>query len=212
MVMPSEELPAAARKSLESIGQRLADVADGDPWDEVAPELRDLLANALYHASRAREPGLEAADRPAVDLVGVVAANVRALRLEAGWTQGQVAEVMTRAGFDWKRITVAEVEAGGRRVQLDEMLTLAALFGVPMVSLLMPDEDQAVVIKDGRFLAADVVHELVLGDGGHVGDGGPDWQVAEHATGTLGRARPAGDYWRHAWLDQGVRRRRREDS
>jgi len=206
-----DELPDATRRSLDGIEKRLAEVVGGDPWDEVAPNLRMLLSNALFHASRARRPGLEAAEGPPLDMGGVVAWNVRALRLQAGWTQVQVAEAMAHAGFDWKRITVAEVEAGSRRVQLDEMLALAALYGVPVVSLLLPDEDVAVVMRDGRYLAADVVQELVVGAGGHVGDGGPDWPVAEHASRTPEGARPAAEYWRAAWLDQDVRRRRREE-
>src|SRR4051812_42249875 len=40
----------------------------------------------------------------------VIGQRIRGLRQDAGYTQAQLAEAMTRVGFRWQRMTVTEVE------------------------------------------------------------------------------------------------------
>jgi transcriptional regulator with XRE-family HTH domain len=128
------------------------------------------------------------------DLQSTVAKNIAALREEAGWTQAQLAEAVTELGFDWKRVTVAEVEGADRRVSLEELLGLSALYAVPMFSMLVPSPTHSVDIV---FQSAhpDDVRELMLGPGGRLGTGGPNWRVAARAAGRV-ESRPARPLWR----------------
>lgn len=74
---------------------------------------------------------------PELTVDQAVGRGVRALRLARGWTQTQVAQGMTIAELKgWRRTTVTSLEAGQRRIGLDEALALAHMFGVPVVDLL----------------------------------------------------------------------------
>ena len=54
-----------------------------------------------------------------------IAARLRLSREMSGLTQGQVAK-----SLDWHRPTVSEIEAGRRRVSVEELATLAEMYGV----------------------------------------------------------------------------------
>src|SRR5262249_31938080 len=127
------------------------------------------------------------------DMQSEIATNLSALREEAGWTQAQLAQAMTDLGFDWKRITVAEVEGADRRGSLEELLGLAALYPLPMFSLMLPSPMHEVFID---FIEAhpDDVRELMLGPGGDLGVGGPYWRVAARMARDV-KARPATSLW-----------------
>jgi transcriptional regulator with XRE-family HTH domain len=120
---------------------------------------------------------------------------MRRLRKQARLTQAELAEVMTEAGFRWNRLTVAEVErllddrtdTRGRRLVLEEVFALAALFGVPVVEFLIPTDYLDLPLGQ---LPPDVARELVTGEGGVVGAGGPLWIAALTAAGHI-RSRPA---------------------
>jgi len=132
----------------------------------------------------------------------IIGENVKALREEAGWTQAQLAEAMTRLGFDWKRITMAEAEAASRRVTYEELVGLAVLFGVPVVELLIPSEapnDTTLLAWNTGDLTASTVLELLIGSGGALGRGGLAWRAAARAAGRprgMKDWRPAADLWR----------------
>ncbi|MBN1172709.1 MAG: helix-turn-helix domain-containing protein [Micromonosporaceae bacterium] len=67
------------------------------------------------------------------------AMSVRRHRSARGWTQPQLAERCQEAGLRWDRSIIANVEAGRRAsVSLQEVLTLAYVFGVPPLLLLFP--------------------------------------------------------------------------
>jgi len=65
-----------------------------------------------------------------------IASSVQRLRAARGLTQEQLAEEMRRLGFDWKRITVAEVEGSRQRsASIEELLGLAKIFNVSALSI-----------------------------------------------------------------------------
>jgi len=198
-------LPKAVREHLAVVEDRLRQVATGTPPGEVVADL-DRAFEAAFNvaAAQGREaPGTHRYVASIVDYGSIVAANVRSLRDDVGWTQAQVAEAMTRVGFDWKRITVAEVEGGGRRLALEELLALAALYAIPMALLLFPRVQGDYLRWPGRALDPGDVHDLVLGTGGQTGDAGADWLPALHATGARSGAkdwRPAREFWRRRQL------------
>ena len=67
----------------------------------------------------------------------IVAANVRGLRAVACMNQQEIADRMKGMGHTtWSRATVSEIERGGRRVTVDEMVDLAVVFGVAPCDLL----------------------------------------------------------------------------
>lgn len=74
------------------------------------------------------------------NLATLVGRNLRRIRDERGWRQEDVALRCNDAGLEWRRSTVAAVEAGSRVLVLDEvvLLALALLVGVP--DLLAGDE------------------------------------------------------------------------
>ena len=45
---------------------------------------------------------------------------------------------MAELGFGWRRVTVAEVEAGDRRVSLEEVVALGLRFEEPALQFLLP--------------------------------------------------------------------------
>ena len=108
---------------------------------------------------------------------------------------------MVSLGFDWKRITYAEVEASTRRVTFEELLGLAVLFAVPVVKLLIPAGDPKITTLlswETGDMTASMVRELFIGDGGALGQGGLTWRAAARAAGAPRRAsdyRPAADLW-----------------
>jgi transcriptional regulator with XRE-family HTH domain len=131
----------------------------------------------------------------------IIGENVSVLRDKAGWTQAGVAEAMVTLGFDWKRITYAEVEASTRRVTFEELLGLAVLFAVPVVKLLIPATDPKITTLlawETGDMTASMVEELLIGHGGTLGQGGLTWKAAARAAGAPRRAndwRPAADLW-----------------
>jgi transcriptional regulator with XRE-family HTH domain len=75
----------------------------------------------------------------------VLSARVTQLRNRKGWTQDDLAARMTELGWSWVRSTVAKVELGTRQVTVDELVSLAAAFGVSPVVLLVPSESGSVL-------------------------------------------------------------------
>jgi transcriptional regulator with XRE-family HTH domain len=71
---------------------------------------------------------------------GCVAAAVAALRQRRGWEQRQLAERVTAAGRPMSASVLGKVEAAARRVDIDDLVALAAALEVPP-SRLLPAED-----------------------------------------------------------------------
>lgn len=55
---------------------------------------------------------------------------IRRARMDKGWTQEDLAAAMRMKGFGWRQSTVALVEAGKRRLGLQEAAALADALGV----------------------------------------------------------------------------------
>lgn len=65
-------------------------------------------------------------------------------------TQSELAERMTKLGFVWTRVTVAEIEGPKRRrVPLDEWLGVAQVFGIPAMRLLETPRGTKLTIAAG---------------------------------------------------------------
>jgi transcriptional regulator with XRE-family HTH domain len=91
----------------------------------------------------------------------IVGGNMRALRLAAGLTQGELGAAMVDLGFPWRsRQTVAEIEAGRRAVTLEELVAIAAYFDMPVNTMLtgagtaIPHSDREVWVGN-RTVKAD---------------------------------------------------------
>jgi transcriptional regulator with XRE-family HTH domain len=57
---------------------------------------------------------------------------VKARRLEAGGTQTDLAELMTKRGFSWRQSTVNRIETGLRPITWDEAVMLASLLSIDL--------------------------------------------------------------------------------
>ena len=193
-----QALPREVRERLdttvEEIRTALGRVVEGDmPETDTVRLALDETFNAAYRAGEDKR-----ADRPriarTVGFSTIIAERIREHRLASGMTQAELAAAMTRAGFDWKRVMVAEVEAGAsvnldrrsdaRRVSLEELLALAAIFRAPMVGFLLPVPGREYLAwQQGRSLDASDVSELALGRGGRIGPDNPTAAVVERILG-----------------------------
>jgi len=174
---------------------RLRQLADGAPTHEVMADLDrapELAVRAAYTAGQEERAGVHRT-AAVVTFADATAANVKRLRNEAGWTQEQLARDMSAVGFDWKRITVAEVEAASRRVSLEEMVGLASLFGETVMAFL---DVRANYLRFGaaRSLSGDELIEMFCGEGWQGGTVGPTWSRAAAVAG----AEPGDRDWRPA--------------
>jgi transcriptional regulator with XRE-family HTH domain len=173
---------------LDALVAALAAVARGDD-PEVDP---DEAYEAALAAARAAAPvDLWAGADPESPVV-IIAGNLKQLRNEAGWSQPAVADLMVEVGFDkWTRQTVAEIERTARRVSWEEAWALAILFGVPIVEILDP-AGYAVAVSEAIVVPDEHATELLVGRGGRVGQGGPNW-ASGCVRGDV--ERPARDLW-----------------
>jgi transcriptional regulator with XRE-family HTH domain len=190
------DLPANTQRWIRDLERALDRLQNGE-------DAHDAVAAAVDGAVRSATPRSPSYDpfQTVTDLSTVVADNLRELREVAEWTQAELAEAMARAGFDWKRITVTEIEGAARKVSFEELLVLAALYAVPMLWFLVPRTNHPIEINDVLGDAnADVVRELMLGRGGHLADGGARWGAPVAIIGRpKGKTniRPAVDLWRN---------------
>lgn len=76
-------------------------------------------------------------DEQVPTLAEVIGRNIRALRLERGERQDDLARAAREAGLPWDRATVAAIETGGRTVPIGELVLLAgAVFHIDARDLL----------------------------------------------------------------------------
>ena len=151
--------PAELVSFVDDITDVLVAIASGQDDGDNQQALSEAVDAALQAAvvlERKKRGGASWSTPGEASFTEIIAENVRNLRLEAGWTQQQVADAMAEIGFNWSRETTVEIERTGRKVQLEELMGIAALFGVPVLELLMPDDDTVLDlprtgIDGGRF-------------------------------------------------------------
>jgi len=123
-----------------------------------------------------------------IEFTDVVARRLQEHRKEANFTQANLATAMQRCGYaNWTRVTVAEVEGGARKVSLDELLTLAALYAVPMVEFLVPNYWESVRRPLGE-VSCSVLRAMIVGP-----SDGPEWAPSRDLT-----VGDSGEEWRPA--------------
>ena len=157
-------LPPEFRESLRALADLAQRAAHGTPFQQLyveTAETLDELAAAIATISATSQGPAPFTGR-ALEWREVIAESIRRRREESGLTQAQLAEAMQRVGFDWKRITVTEVESAVRRVGLEELLAIAGLFAVPMVLFLLPDKTDGVEVA-GRTLDYETLSGALLG-------------------------------------------------
>lgn len=67
--------------------------------------------------------------------------RVKELRSARGWTQGDLAQRLTAAGYQMHQSTVAKMESGVRPTNVGEIAALAAIFGVPIGHVFSSDPE-----------------------------------------------------------------------
>ncbi|MFD9248446.1 helix-turn-helix transcriptional regulator [Streptomyces bottropensis] len=136
-------LAEATGMSQSSVGRMLAGTTLPDT--RVLPKLADVLgvprSELLYLAGVVTEERAEA-ERP-TDAARVMSANVRRLRQARGWTQVEAAQRFAEIhGEHWSNASWSQAEQSGgsrqRAWSVDELVSMARLFGVPAAALL-PD-------------------------------------------------------------------------
>ncbi|MBK3625929.1 helix-turn-helix transcriptional regulator [Streptomyces sp. MBT49] len=70
-----------------------------------------------------------------------LAAAIAAQRQRRGWDQRYLAEQVTAAGRTMSTSVLGKVESGARRVDVDDLVAIAAALGVPPQQLLPGDHD-----------------------------------------------------------------------
>jgi transcriptional regulator with XRE-family HTH domain len=74
-------------------------------------------------------------------LQAVLASNVRAERARRGWRQADLA-----AALGWSPTTVADIEGGRRRLDVDQLTDLCRAFGIPLGRLLQDGDPDALQV------------------------------------------------------------------
>jgi len=200
--LPNDEqdpLPPEIGAYLEQIQSALLSLSRGERSESRIRDLHQTFDGAIRAAAHIADrdhesPWTRAGSATFAQILGE---NVKALRNESGWSQERLANAMSALGFKWKRVTCAEVEGTSRRLGLDELMGLAALFGVPAVQMMLPS-DGTTLDWINRDLSTEEVKDLFVGHKGTIGEGGAHWSAALIAVGSLTgeNERPAADLWR----------------
>ncbi len=84
-----------------------------------------------------------------------IASRLRLSREMAGLSQGQVAKAL-----GWHRPTVSEIEAGRRRVSVEELATLTEMYGVNILWVVGEKDEESNLAADRVQLAARELSKL----------------------------------------------------
>lgn len=94
-----------------------------------------------------------------------VASNVRRLRTTLGWSTYEVSAMLKDAGRPIAASSITNIEAGRRRVDADDLVALAVVFGVNPSALLLPvDESGSIELTGGGTVAGATVWEWADGE------------------------------------------------
>ncbi len=195
----TETPPSELQPYLKTISEAFVAISRGEDPEQHAEDVYRATDSAIREAWSLAPKGPVTWETPlGASFAEIIGENVRALRVEAEWSQEALAASMDSLGFPWKRLTVTEVEGASRRLSLEELLAMGTLFAVPAIELLLP-KTYALDWPLGQLLPS-VVHELFLGRGGAIGDGGVRWGAPVVALGDPTAEddyRPAADLWRN---------------
>jgi transcriptional regulator with XRE-family HTH domain len=86
--------------------------------------------------------------------------KLNSLRTEHGWSQAEVARRMDAYGYSWHQTTVGRIEGGQRPLRLNEVVHVAAMFGVNPIQFLVPNVRPAGLAEDIK--ASEEGREAVL--------------------------------------------------
>jgi transcriptional regulator with XRE-family HTH domain len=150
------------RPILERFAETARSVADGSAPASALSEVAEKVAlEAEAAAFRNTNDGWGT-----LATVGdTVRQRVSDMRRTKGWTQEQLALEMRALGFDWKRLTVTEIERGTRRVSVEELIGLAVLWEMPVVALVQPADGVGLELNDVELPDRDIT-VLFSGSGG----------------------------------------------
>jgi transcriptional regulator with XRE-family HTH domain len=82
---------------------------------------------------------------PRGPISGYAAENARRLRAERGWKLAQLSEAMRRVGRPMLSSGLSRLETGQRRMDVDDLVALALVYGVSPITFLLPwSEGEAV--------------------------------------------------------------------
>jgi transcriptional regulator with XRE-family HTH domain len=76
--------------------------------------------------------------QPVASLHDVIANNVRGERARRRWTQVQLAEKL-----GWAQSSIYDIEVGRRKLTLDDLAALCAVFELPLLELCRGGEDES---------------------------------------------------------------------
>lgn len=80
------------------------------------------------------------------DVEAHIGHRVRQMRQQRGWSQRELADRMSAAGFTvWRQTTVAKTEVAERPLRVNEAVALAALFGMTIEQLAAADQHPLIV-------------------------------------------------------------------
>lgn len=122
-----------------------------------------------------REPGhavlydpLVPPNQETVDLEDLIAARIRDLRVERGWTQDDLARRVREIGLPWNRAVVAAVETQTRRLGFGELTALLGACGVSLPLFLrgvIDDAPDAASLSGGPLITKEGLHDLLASTG-----------------------------------------------
>lgn len=86
--------------------------------------------------------------------------RLRDERKARGLTHAQLQELLTGLGIELHRTALSEIETGGRRVTVDELMGFSEVLAVCPLELLGAGAPQAGAASLARYTTADLVSEL----------------------------------------------------
>jgi transcriptional regulator with XRE-family HTH domain len=100
-----------------------------------------------YAAAREGKASPPAAPTERVTPSELFVRRLKEFRMRRGVTQTALADRMAAAGYPMRRKTILEIEAGTRRLSLDEALALAFALDAAPAQMLSPSDDEEFVIS-----------------------------------------------------------------
>lgn len=100
---------------------------------------------------------IESGPMPDENRIGpLVGSALKALRVQRGWTQDEVARHLREGGLRWTREQVSQVEGGRRDVGLDELILVSETFGVRLADMIQGADETPIRLGDTERPAAAV--------------------------------------------------------